>query len=527
MNILLKRTSYLILAGVLGTSTLIGCGKKAEVAKESNKLSEISVMIFDRANVPEGEGTLTNNRWTKYINEEMAKQGVKVNFVSVPRSEESQKIPVMMASKTAADIMFAYNRTLVEQWYKDGGTIELSDLINKYGKDLKNYVTEDVLKLCKTAEGKQFAIAARRSVTQANNAFIRKDWLDKLGMKIPTTPDELYTALKAFKEKDPGNVGKGKVVAYGGSVGNDGNLLGLAFTNIKDEKSYYMDTIKLPSVNTVGHAYRNPGYKEFLIFKNKLYNEGLTDPEYFTSQNAQKEKEAFVSGTLGYWETDVMANVDILRGGLLQNLRKKVPDADMVSMPPLKNINDGKQYNIAYNPGGGLIFIPKTAKDPVACMKYLNFIAGKGGETVYFGKEGTNYSVKDGVKLPIDSKLNAKQLDWIKGDLLLVGNNGYFKKQEEAIKTIASMNPAYSDYILKDYADAGAGIKLEVQNYVSPIEAKQGVNLDKVFVDYRVKLTTCKPSEFESIYKKFKVELEKYQIKEILAERAEYYNKQK
>ena len=31
--------------------------------------------------------------------------------------------------------------------------------------------------------------------------MIRKDWLDDLGLEVPETIDEWYTALKAFKEE--------------------------------------------------------------------------------------------------------------------------------------------------------------------------------------------------------------------------------------------------------------------------------------------------------------------------------------
>ena len=37
--------------------------------------------------------------------------------------------------------------------------------------------------------------------------WINQTWLDNLGLDVPTTTEELYTVLKAFKENDPNGNG--------------------------------------------------------------------------------------------------------------------------------------------------------------------------------------------------------------------------------------------------------------------------------------------------------------------------------
>ena len=51
----------------------------------------ITVEIFDRSNAPEGS-TITDNKWTKYAQEEMGKVGINVEYVAVPRNDETTKI---------------------------------------------------------------------------------------------------------------------------------------------------------------------------------------------------------------------------------------------------------------------------------------------------------------------------------------------------------------------------------------------------------------------------------------------------
>ena len=532
-----KSISLLMISALVGMM-FVGCGKsgtvntdggktsKVDSSKSTGELTEISVMLFDRGNIPAGQGTVDNNQWTQYINKEMEKQGIKVNFVLIPRSEENTKIPVMMASGTAADIMMTYNSSIVEKWYKEGGIKDISKELKEYGPQIIDYVGQDVLNYGVGADGGQYAIPARRSITASFNGFIRKDWLEKLGLAVPKNIDELFNVLMAFKQQDPGNIGKDKLYPLAYSKGDTKGNLFTSFIKYEDEATYRSRSIALPSGSETGHAYATDKFRGYYEFLNKAYNNGLMDPEFFTSQFDQKEKEGVVAGKIGYWDTNVGANVDPLRGGLLQNLRATVPDADFVAIPALENINDGKKYVDEYPLTGAFVFIPQTAKHPDACIKYLNFLAGEGGKTLWFGFEGTHYEVVDGVPVPKDAELNAQELDWIHHDTFLVGNQGYFKTEKDFIKATAKSLPEFEQYLTDDYTLALDGIRLTNTTYKSPTEVEQAGNLDKVNEDYKVKLITAKPEEFDALYKQYIAELEKYDIAKIIEERYEHFSKQ-
>ena len=533
----MKRYFVLLLVLLLTLSIFTGCtgGGKAPAnsgetstdtppGKDSNEKAEdktdppsetveISVMVFDRGNIPDGQGTIDNNRWTQWLNEKMAPQGVQIKFMPIPRSEEAQKIPVLMSSGTAADIMMTYDNTLVEKFYRDGGTYELTPYIEAHGADLVKYIGQEVLDAGKTVEGEQFAIPARRATQVQTNCFIRKDWLDKLDLEIPKTVDELYNALKRFKEDDPDNLGKDKIIAWNGG----GGVISRAFLKELEPKQYL--------INSVNFTYADEGYKEYLKFRNKLYNEGLMDPEYFTAQDfSQRAKEYMVSGVAGYWEYDVNGNVDSLRGGLLQNLKQNFPDAEFVSMIPVANVNDGKVYNPSYPATGAFNFIPKTAKNPDACIKYLSFLAGEGGFTVFHGFEGEHYKLEDGVPVVIDAEHNAETKDYTRHDLFLVGNQGYYETEEDFAIATSKELPGWEQYVLDNYSNGAEGIRLPTGIYSSPTQVEESGNLNKINEDYEVKVTTCKPEEFEALYNEWIEELKKYNIEKIIQERTEYYN---
>ena len=127
-----------------------------------------------------------------------------------------------------------------------------------------------------SSTGKLFSIPAKRTITAQRNIFIRKDWLDKLGLPLPKTTQEYYDALLAFKEKDPGGVGKDKVIPF------------IMTADVRWEAANIMDPFIDPNlslkerwINTV--VERNlllPGFKEGVRFMNKMFNAGLIDRDF-------------------------------------------------------------------------------------------------------------------------------------------------------------------------------------------------------------------------------------------------------
>ncbi len=479
----------------------------------------LTVEVFDRSNAPEGS-TVINNKWVDYINECMGKVGIKVEFVAVPRSEEVSKIQLMMASQTAPDIMLSYSAPVVEGFYNDGGTVDLAPYVDAadQAQNLKEYIGEECLNLGRNAENALWAIPARRSVTAQNNLFLRKDWLDKLGMQIPTTVDELYNVVKAFKENNP----EGRTDVVASSFYPDDITVGaLPFlTSISDAKSYAIN-----AGSAMDFLYSDPGAGEYFRWLNKLYNEGLMDPEYYVRTD-QTRKEDFVSGRLGVFESNVSYNVDSMRGSLLQALRQNNPEADVISVPPMKNIHDGQIYNIGYSINGAYVFIPNTCKNVEAAVTYLDWLATEeGGFTLFHGMEGEHFNYDaEGVPVVIDPVYNGTDKDWIRHDLFLIGNQGYYKTPEEFAKATSKEAPGYEQYVLDNYNNASVGIVRNSPTYTSPIYTEKNTEIGLLKDEYLVKLITCKPEEFDAILSELLKKLKDVGYDEIVKDRTDYFN---
>ncbi|MBP5454417.1 MAG: hypothetical protein J6Y09_07415, partial [Lachnospiraceae bacterium] len=160
-------------------------------------------------------------------------------------------------------------------------------------------------------------------------------------------------------------------------------------------------------------------------------------------------KSQIVTGNLGFCEYSVNGNVDVLRGSLLKTLKENVPTADFVSIPQFANVNDGVVYNAGYGAGGLIAFCPKTASEEKveACMTYLDWMCTTdGGMVLYHGFDGEHYNMVDGVPTVIDAEYNSKDKDWIRTDIFLVGNQGYFATVDDFNKCTSKEAPGFEDY---------------------------------------------------------------------------------
>lgn len=147
-------------------------------------MTSLTVELFDRANIPESQGTLEDNQWTRWVKEEMQKLNVDVTFIPVPRGEETTKLNVLLASGTAPDISFTYDRVLFAQYASDGGLTPLDDYMDTYGKTIVELFGSEILDYG-VLDGVQYAVPARRASTSHYMSFIRKDWLDELAWRFP------------------------------------------------------------------------------------------------------------------------------------------------------------------------------------------------------------------------------------------------------------------------------------------------------------------------------------------------------
>lgn len=408
----------------------------ASPSGEPGKLEKVRVSLWERSNSPDGTNIL-DTVIIKKLQEEAKKEGLDVEYVVLPRSQEAEKNNLWMASGEGPDILLSYDVNSMQRWAEQGGLWELDELLEQYGQDYKA-LAEDALSQIGMYKGKRYALPAQRMSTSAGaNMKIRKDWLDKLGLPIPQTVEELYTTLKAFKEQDPGGVGKNNVIPWALPAINQGAkgfFFGpmFAFGVNADGPGSEM---YWPSGNFKDGEFHSPAMleeaKNYFEFMNKVYKEGLLSKEFVTDVNSQQFEQHIVSGVAGFIDSNDTP------WQLIEKTRQTVSDAVWVAVPAFER-PDGSRVAPKSASYGLLNLVPKSSKNPEAAVKYINFLA-KNKELVQSGIEGEHYKVENGLRVGIDAEKNKKEISWYIGDTNLI-TQGYMGDP-----TVEQMITMYAD----------------------------------------------------------------------------------
>lgn len=395
------------LSTLLVLSMLLGM---TGIALAADNPVTLKVMIYDRGNTTNTYGSATDNHWTRWVQTAFGDpNGIKVEYVPVPRSQDTEKIQTGMAGGSAPDIIFSYDSTMIMDFGKMGGLVELSALIDEYGPNIKANLA-DALEYG-NLDGNQYAVVAKRTNVGHYSNFIRKDWLDKMDYTLQVNEDGFYhmsvedftMLLRKAKELDLDQTGM-EIYPLGMTGAHNATQtrpLIYAFINraeLTDEMRacYQMDKSELLW----------PGYKEGVRFLNQMYNEGLVDPDFMIdTDTAYPSMNAQISNgrTLAYGQdTGAMTGVEALY--------ESNPDAQFVVFQ-LDNVH-GEQFTDVYAPTGMYIAVPATCKNPEAAVKYLDFLANyDNAKVLYYGYEGVHYNMVDGVPTTIAHTQEQKEAD--------------------------------------------------------------------------------------------------------------------
>ncbi|WP_159886907.1 extracellular solute-binding protein [Paenibacillus puerhi] len=161
--------------------------------------------------------TPENNVWKTAI-----KENLNIDLVidwQVAKDNFDQKMNLAIASNDLPDAMIV-NQVQLNRMVKAGEIEDLTAAYNQYASPAVKRIidsTDGLAMSQATFDGKIMGIP---SVTAEDFSWlwIRKDWLDKLGLQPPKTIEELEKVAKAFVEQDPD--GNGKADTIGMAVGN-------------------------------------------------------------------------------------------------------------------------------------------------------------------------------------------------------------------------------------------------------------------------------------------------------------------
>lgn len=497
-------TLAIVLMGMLSAcSGTVDEASPNGTAKATSALSKetvtLKIEMFDRGNAPAGVGSVDNNFWTQWIQKNFGDpNNIKMQFIPVPRNQEVDKLNVLMATGDAPDLVFTYDTTTINNYVKNGGLTELNTLIDQNGPNLQKFLGSDVLSYG-VFSGKQYAIPAKRTLQYTQSSYIRKDWLDKLGLPVPKTTDEFYQTMKAFKEKDPGQTG-GHVIPYDFSS-LDGTLITTPNVLISSfiKKMTEEDNYALSTANYIPELLK-PGYKDGVQFLNKMNQEGLINPDFALDKDGKSLQKDVANGLVGAF-TALAAHPDFMgTGNVFDTLRKNVPGAEYVAMDPFTN-EEGKSPKNIYDPIGMYLLIPKSSKHAAEAVKYLDWMSKPDVLfTLTNGIEGQHYTLENGFPKAITTD-EAKKTFYNNSDIAVVINGKDFGSQDKNIEAISLTYPSYKE-LAKQTIMNGLKDGYTLPHFDRPIdsEIKYGKTLKEKALEAVVKSILASPADFSKTY---------------------------
>jgi putative aldouronate transport system substrate-binding protein len=530
MEEFMKKMLIVLLAAAVALS-VVGCKKDGA----SGGAVKIKVEIFDRG-TDGGKTNPTNNQWTKWIKEKLLKdENIDVEFVAVPRFDEQTALVNLMASGTPPDVAITYSAQNITNWGEQGGLLDLAPHIDTTLKDLNEFLGPDeglpgrrmIERQKDNQTGQIFSIPARRMSVARLNTFIRKDWLDKLGLPLPATTEEFYNAMVAFKANE-------RLLLAG--VKTNAALVPFSLTGIRVDwdAGTMLDSFIDPTisdrdrwVNTaVERSFVVPGYKEGVRFLNRMYNAGLVDLQFALYRDSQKLYNDVKSGIVGAF----IQNWDqIYRDSdkVLADLQANIPGADLVPVDCFTSTDD-ITHKTSYDAAGAFFFVPKGSKNPDAAMRYLNWLSKyENYHFIQVGPEGIVHTLVDGIP-KLDPNASG---GWIQNsaqniDYTIMMNGLFLGTQEESIRALASGYTWPADIIFNAYSlsmkNARPGLVVSPKSPLTQ-EGPVAETLTTKATEVYARSIQAKPVEFDAVYDTQVREWLSMGAQTIIEERAEKY----
>lgn len=349
------------------------------------------------------------------ISEWKARTGIDVSFLSVHPSTASENFNLLLAAEDLPDITdngLKYYNGSTSSAIEDGIFADIME----YSESCPNYMAsisanDMIKKALVTDDGYMAAFYMMRvNNTSGEGMMIRQDWLDQVGMEVPTTYDEVYDVLTAFKNElgapSPmllNNSGTWSMGAFGWGYGMNGYMA----TDPKVSLPLYVVDGK------VKFAMMEDEYVDYLTMLAQWYEEGLIVSDIENISAFQLAGDYILNDETGYFYS-ASTMISSYEEQAVSSSFQVVP----APQPVLKEGDEqhfSQAYDFTYNGAQALAAlnnwtVSATAEDIetlIQCLDY--FYSPEGSLLANYGVEGVSFEYVDGVPTFTDLILNNNQ----------------------------------------------------------------------------------------------------------------------
>lgn len=553
-----RKIGALLLTAALVASTLAGCGGDSNSSSNtggstttdnsSNSGDTSSASSSGDSAAASGEvieltffnaDANQDDPWTDPVAEAItAATGVKLKTSRpVGGNDESESVALMIAEQNYPDIIFA--KGSAGNMIDAGAMMDMTDLIEEYGPNIKKLYGDEFEKLKQSADDPAIYQLSAYNVggtrfKDAGNLQVQWAALKAKNYEIPHSLEELETMIKDFIAENP-TTDEG-LPRIGISLSTSdwhwlitlGNPAGFIADGAPDNGQWIV------TENNEGvYKFRSDKEREYFRWLCRMYNEGILDPDFAT----QTHEDYIAKIASGRVVCLMDKDWDYQDGEKVLKADGKY-DLTYAGLPTCMDANT-KCPSLMYQglTTGTGVGITTTCKDPVAAIKFIDFLCSDEGQVLTkWGIEGVNYFIDDeGHRYRTEEEIKYAQEDTDYSKKTGVGFHNYpFPSYGDGILdptgstyTTTSKDAVINEYNVEEQAAVEAwGVELIVDMfpqpdefktpdysplwaYAMPIEFSEIVDkLDEVSWSALIKCVTGTEAEFDANYDKMIADLE-------------------
>lgn len=374
-----RRIGAFALAAALCAGMMAGCS-----LKEESQIGEDGVLELEFYNA-DGEEDLWDNAVAEAITEAT---GVRLK-IDYPVAAQDMKVALMIAEQNFPDIIYAKGdaASLIDA----GALLDLTDLIEEYGPNIKKLYGDQFDKLKYSKEDpsiyqlSSYAIGSE-NYKSSGTAQIQWDVLKENNYEVPRTLDELEKMLKDYIAAHP-TTDKGlSTIGFTLSASDWhwmitlGNPAGTIANGEPDNGQWLVDE----NYNAV-YKFRSDEEREYFRWMNRMYNEGILDPEFATQTHEDYIAKISSGRVLALFDTDwdyEDAERVLKSDGKLGKTYAPLP----------MTMNEDVKCPLLMDQGlvvGQGVAITTACKYPVEAIKFIDYLCSDEGQVL------TNWGIKD------------------------------------------------------------------------------------------------------------------------------------
>ncbi|WP_455618403.1 sugar ABC transporter substrate-binding protein [Eisenbergiella sp.] len=406
-----RKILSLLLASAMCVGLLAGCGGSGQTAGNAESAAgggdstpsandvaggeaDLSPITFEYYNA-DGKNADWDNPVARAITE-VTGVTLEVSYPVSSTGDPAEDVALMIANNEYPDLIYA--KGSATDLYEAGAFIDMTDLIEQYGPNIKKMYGEELEKL-KWGEGDdgiyQLSYAGVNAQTLTTGGTCQIQWaaVKENDYKYPTTLEEYEALIKKYMKEHPKTEDGLDTIGITMSASDWhwmitlGNPAGFIADAAPDNGQWLID-----ENYNVTYKHTSPEEKEYFKWLNRMYNEGILDQDFATQTDddyiAKVSSGRVVAITDALWHYNQCQQVLVKDGKV---------DKTYCGLPVV--LNDSQKCAVMLYQGlqvGWGIGITTSCEDPVRAIRFLDFICSDEGQILYnWGIEGENYQLDE------------------------------------------------------------------------------------------------------------------------------------